>query len=168
MFSFLKEHIDRLSEVPDCKLNYFYLPRCAYVEERPTYKKTYKFMAVGQWLKQAVQKCNCSVDHIPLMMSKKLPDGTVAKTGSDELKGSGLYPPKMGEAIFKAWQEFCKSSAVPQACTVPAVPKTRQTKSDSDSDPWADSDAAPQSCRPVKKLVKKNLQQTKVYRKSQP
>lgn len=110
LFSFLKPHILALDSI--LHPQFFLVDRCAFVTERPTYGKRYKFMCLHPshavlspcWFKKAVHSaCTCIQEHLPLMDSSTGVDGKVKKTGNQELKASGLYPPALGESIVLAW-----------------------------------------------------------------
>ena len=179
IFSFLKQDIARLAAalgrtVPSM---YFYVSRCAYVMERPTFKKGYKFMASGDWFKPAVRKCSCTGVHLDLMETLELPDGRIQVNGTTDLKESGLYPPALGESIVLAWLANGQSTdpallrrqhslpAVPTARAVqkkPAVQPVQAVRTvqavqpdndDLDDDPWSDSQ--PVEVPQAKKAMKK-------------
>ena len=101
LFSFLKPHISALDAV--LSPQFFLVDRCAFVTERPTYGKRYKFLCLHPshavlspcWFKKAVHSpCTCTQDHLPLMDAQKDKNG---------LKASGLYPEALGESIVLAW-----------------------------------------------------------------
>lgn len=76
--------------------------RCAYSEEPfgERFRKPYKFMATGDWIRAVVRKCSCpSKEHAQLMTDV---DGK--KTGNVSLmKASQAYPDALGVALVDAW-----------------------------------------------------------------
>ncbi|CAE7207732.1 unnamed protein product [Symbiodinium sp. CCMP2592] len=78
LFSYLKAHILALDAV--LSPLFFLVDRCAFVTERPTYGKRYKFLCLHPshavfspcWFKKAVHSpCTCKEKHLPLMDAKK-------------------------------------------------------------------------------------------------
>jgi hypothetical protein len=76
--------------------------RCAYSEEPfgERFKKPYKFMATGDWIRAMARKCSCpNKEHAHLMTDV---DGK--KTGNLSLmKASQAYPDALGVALVDAW-----------------------------------------------------------------
>ena len=133
---------------------YFYVQRCAYDDQAGQqsscphdathqdlkWLKRYKFMCSGTWFRSVVLPCQCTA-HRPLMDEVRLPDGTVQRNGRQkEMAMSGLYPPRLGQAIISAWQQrqvkALPSSQLPQKGPGPAVQLS--TCQDNDPDPWAE------------------------------
>ena len=119
-------------------VNFYYVPRCAYDDGDESsgpgglkWLKKYKFMCSGTWLKSAVLSCTCKA-HRPLMDEVILPDGTVQRNGRrDELAQSGLYPPRLGQALVSAWQARRTATTTPSAPSgqVVKLPRTVPAKS---------------------------------------
>ena len=170
IFSFLRSQIDSLAGLQSPV--FYIVPRCAYVLQRPTFLKKYKFMTSGTWFAQCARQCCCAVPHERLMDVVELEDGTVQVNGNGHLKQSGLYPAALGEAILLAWMKaFQKTTdpkllapvhAVPSPKPVHAVPSpadpaaaapraAMDSADDADDDPWADNNPEHPPAKPSKK-----------------
>ena len=111
IFSFLRQEINSLREIGKVP-QFIFMDRCALEPgDKPTFKKRYKFMSSGAWLTKAARSCSCKMPHLKLMNRVEYEDGTVHINGNAHMKGSGLYPAAMGEAIFTAWQRAFRSGS---------------------------------------------------------
>jgi len=150
IFRFLQPSISTLME--QGLAYYFYVPRCAYDDpadqqssdlpdppgQHLKWLKRYKFMCSGTWFRPVVLPCQCAA-HRPLMDEVHLPDGSVQRNGRQkEMAQSGLYPPRMGQAIISAWRQrqvhaAGSSQLQPQG---PGQAVQQSTRHDDDPDPW--------------------------------
>jgi len=152
IFRFLQHSISMLMD--QGLVHYFYVPRCAYDDQAVQlssslpdssgqnlkWLKRYKFMCSGTWFRSVVLPCQCTA-HRPLMDEVHLPDGTVQRNGRQkEMAQSGLYPPRMGQAIISAWQQ-CQVNASWSRQLQPRGPGPavqQSTRRDNCPDPWAE------------------------------
>ena len=78
------------------------MDRCAFAEENvgKRVKRTYKFLATGDWILTVERRCTCPGNQHMLLMT----DPDEEKTGNQEvLKESQAYPDSLGEALVGAW-----------------------------------------------------------------
>ena len=89
--------------------------RCAYQEDAPresVYKKHYKWLCSGTWIRKAMRQCSCgNKRHEPLMIE----DSAGHKNGrSQHLKNSAAYPKGLGMQIVANWHEvYVKDISAP-------------------------------------------------------
>lgn len=165
IFSFLEPHFQRLFEVasqvqePARPFRPTYCDRCAYTDprspgvsnEEPVYKKKYKWICSGTWIRHAMRNCACSNPrgHTPLMDTVVVGDKTQRNGRSEDLKLSAAYPFKLGEDIVHAWRkhdlvsdghsdamEDGDSSARKRAHAGLAAYKERVAAKAAQEDPW--------------------------------
>ena len=143
LFSYMMNYIEKLrnavsrlaAQQPPCQQlrpQYFLVDRCSFVSQRPTFKKTYKFLCSSDWFSPAVKRCNCpSGEHLQLMNQVPRGDGSFKINGTKYLKGSGLYPQALGESIVAAWLQYL-SRPISTSCNSQAD----KVSHDHDHDPW--------------------------------
>jgi hypothetical protein len=119
IFSFLRDALSNLTWSTTA-----YLDRCAFVSESQRitepWLKTYKFLATGKWILQAVKRCTCTQPHAELMDIG--PNGE--RTGRrEDMKRSGAYPDSLGISLVNAWRSHSQASeaesdalAIPTPC----------------------------------------------------
>ena len=118
--------------------------RCAYVNKKPgevTYKKPYKFLVSGRWLRDRLRKCTCvGRQHAPLMVKNE--KGQISGRAQC-LTESAAYPRALGEAIVAAWEWNSFPRVVHNAPDESDVKESdrpskirRTTRSSGVDDPW--------------------------------
>ena len=82
-----------------------YTYRCAFsvAPFGKRYKKKYKFLATGSWVRGVFAACRCPGNvHLPLCKTRVCKDGRVQKTGiKARLTESGAYPIALGQRIVE-------------------------------------------------------------------
>ena len=170
LFSFLKPWLEKLEACMDLffsgrqassgigpRLIYYCVDRCTFVLQKPTFQKKYKFMCSGTWFQPVAKVCTCpgrkKKKHLELMVRKKK-GGKVQVNGTDQLKGSGLYPAELGAAIVLAWMH----SKTAPAPTAPGPDF---------EDPWAEKAADTQPKKRAKQQEKSSSSRPKKRAKQQ-
>lgn len=140
IFSFLRDTLSKLSWTTTV-----YLDRCAFVSDSQRaaepWLKTYKFLATGRWIQQAVKRCTCTKDHEELMDIG--PNGE--RTGRrEEMKRSGAYPDALGISLVSAWLSYSQTSEATSAAVVVPTP-CRSKRSAEQLQPSSESAEKPSS-----------------------
>ena len=95
--------VDCLEDIP---LHYAVCPHCRFstAPAGKRFSKKFKFMCNAAWIYRLRAVCNCQAGHMKLIKTRH--EGGRRKVWGIPklLQESAAYPPKLGEAIIKAWQ----------------------------------------------------------------